>query len=120
MVKEYIILEKAEASGSFRNIPSVSHKQGWEFRDLQNFHCILARKKKKVIKRRIATITKTKVQIYKEVLKDVSANFGSGEKIIRERTKEICFREKLSVEGVIDFPYAGLSFWCYSLLLVFL
>ena len=115
MVKKYIILEKAEASGNFRNIPSVSHKQGWEFRDLQN-SC--AQEKKKEIKRRIATITKTKVQIYEEVLRDVSANFGGGEKIIRERIKEICFREKLPVEGVIYFPYAGLSFWCYSLLLL--
>ena len=36
---------------------------------------------------------KLRVKVYKEVLKDVSAQFDGAEKLIQEKMEEICTRE---------------------------
>ena len=49
-----MILQKTEDSGNFRTNRSVLRRQGWAFRDLQNFRVIIASKKK--VGRHIAKI----------------------------------------------------------------
>ena len=44
---------------------------------------------------------KQKVQILLDVLSEVSANFLGAEDLIKERLKEISFREEIPVEEVI-------------------
>ena len=54
---------------------------------------------------------KNQRQIIQRVLRDVSANFDSVKMFIKVIIKEICPREKLSVEQVIYFfIFEGLSF----------
>ena len=130
MVINYIILEKTEDSRNFRTNRSVLHKQGWAFRDLQNFCVILASKKE--VARYIAKTTevlcilvrytdmnKTKVEIYKGTLRDVLANFDGAEKFIKERIEETLDRKKISVEDVTCsfFVYVDLCYYCYSMML---
>lgn len=78
----------------------------WGFRFLQNFCVILARKKK--VRKRIAKskeilcifndfINKTKIEICKEVLRDVSQNFDGVEEFIKQRIEKVCDRKKTSV-----------------------
>ena len=78
----------------------------WGFRFLQNFCVILARKKK--VRKRIAKskeilcifndfINKTKIEICKEVLRDVSQNFDGLEEFIKQRIEKVCDRKKTSV-----------------------
>ena len=111
MVINYIILEKTEDSRNFRTNRSVLHKQECAFRDLQNFCVILASKKEVAryiakttevlcILVRYADMNKTKVEIYKETLRDVLANFDGAEKFIKERIEETLDRKKISVEDV--------------------
>ena len=66
---------------------------------------------------------KQKVQILLDVLSEVSANFLGAEDLIKERLKEISFREEIPVEEVIYMfffvsPYVDetLCFWCYGML----
>ena len=46
----------------------------------------------------IATINKTKLKIYKDVLRDVCDNFDGAKQFINERIKEIC-----SLFSIFDF-----------------
>ena len=48
-------------------------------------------------------MNKTKVEIYQEVLRDVSQNLEGTEEFIKQEIKEICDRKKISVEEVIYF-----------------
>ena len=54
-------------------------------------------------KRRLAKMNQIKVKIYKEILREISANFDGAEQFINERIDKICNREKLSLEEVIYF-----------------
>ena len=45
-------------------------------------------------------MNKIKVEIYKDVLRDISANFDGGKEVIKQRTEEKCDR-KMSVEKVV-------------------
>lgn len=55
-------------------------------------------------------MNKTKLKIYKEVLRDICANFDEVEKFILDGIEEICFCEKLSVKEVNYFVYEALCF----------
>ena len=46
---------------------------------------------------------KTKVEIYQEVLRDVSKNFEDTEEFIKQRIQEICNRKNISVEKLFIF-----------------
>ena len=59
----------------------------------------------------------TKKEIYKKVLRDVSAKFIGTEKFINERIKEICLRGKLSAEDVIFLCVKAFVSSVYALLL---
>ena len=48
-------------------------------------------------------MNKTKVEEYREVLRNVSENFEGGEKFIKQRIEEISERKKISVE--VAFPF---------------
>ena len=50
-------------------------------------------------------MNKTKIEIYQEVLREVSQNFEGVEEFIKQRIQEICDRKKISVEEVIYFVY---------------
>lgn len=52
-------------------------------------------------------MSRKKVNVCKVVLKDVGVALNRAEKFIAERTDEICFHEKLSLEVVIYFVYLG-------------
>ena len=43
-------------------------------------------------------MNKTKVEVYKEVLRDVSQNFERPENFTKQQVKVICERKKISVE----------------------
>ena len=51
------------------------------------------------------SMKKTKVEIYQEVLRDVSQNFQGTKKFIKQRIQEICNRKKISVKKAIYFSY---------------
>ena len=48
-------------------------------------------------------MNKTKVEIYREVLRDVSQNFQGAENFMKQRIKEIYEQKKISVEEVFHF-----------------
>ena len=48
-------------------------------------------------------MNKTKVEEYREVLRNVSENFEGGEKFIKQRIEEISERKKISVEVAFSF-----------------
>ena len=48
-------------------------------------------------------MNKTKVEVYREVLRDVSRNFEGTENFIKRRIQEICEKKKVSVEEVFYF-----------------
>ena len=48
-------------------------------------------------------MNKTKVEVHRQVLRDLSENFEVAENFIKQRIKEICERNKLSVEEVLYF-----------------
>ena len=48
-------------------------------------------------------MNKTKVEVYREVLRDVSQNFEGTENFIEQRIQEICEKKKISVEEVFYF-----------------
>ena len=48
-------------------------------------------------------MNKTKVEFYREVLRDVSQNFEGAENFFRHRIEEICERKILSAEEVFHF-----------------
>ena len=50
-------------------------------------------------------MSRKKVNVCKVVLKDAGVALNRAEKFIAERTDEICFHEKLSLEVVIYFVY---------------
>ena len=50
-------------------------------------------------------MNKTKVEEYREVLRDVSENFEGGEKFIKQRIEEISERKKISVEVAFRLIY---------------
>ena len=43
-------------------------------------------------------MTKTKVEVHREVLRDVSQNFEGTENFINQRIEEICEQKKIAVE----------------------
>ena len=43
-------------------------------------------------------MTKTKVEVHREVLRDVSQNFEGTENFINQRIEEICEQKKIPVE----------------------
>ena len=48
-------------------------------------------------------MNKTKVEDYREILRDVSQNFKGAENFIKQRIAEICERKKISVEEIFYF-----------------
>ena len=46
-------------------------------------------------------MSKTKVEFYREVLREVSQNFEEAENLIKQQIEEICEWKKISVEEVI-------------------
>ena len=48
-------------------------------------------------------MNKTNVEIYREVLRDVSQNFEGAENFMKQRIKEICEQKKISVEELFHF-----------------
>ena len=73
--------------------------------DIWCSHLVHKRKTKSNIK-----MDKQKVQILLDVLSEVSANFLGAEDLIKERLKEISFREEIPVEEVIY-----MFFFCFTL-----
>ena len=51
-------------------------------------------------------LNKTKVEIYREVFRDVSENFEGAENFIKQRIEEICERKKISIEEVFYFYFS--------------
>ena len=62
-------------------------------------------------------MNKTRVEKYREALRDVSQNFEA-ENFIKQRTEEICERKKIPLEEVFYF-YIFLCFQCYSMMLIY-
>ena len=50
-----------------------------------------------------AEMNKTEVEIYRDILGDVSANFDSAEAFTKQKIEEICDQNNISVEEVIYF-----------------
>ena len=48
-------------------------------------------------------MNKTKVEVYRKVLRDVSQNFEGAENLIKQRIKELWEQKKISVEEVFYF-----------------
>ena len=48
-------------------------------------------------------VNKTKLDVYREVLRDVSQNFEGAENVIKQRIEKICERKNKSVEEVFYF-----------------
>ena len=48
-------------------------------------------------------MNKTKLDVYREVLRDVSQNFEGAENVIKQRIEKICERKNKSVEEVFYF-----------------
>ena len=48
-------------------------------------------------------MNKTEVEIYRDVLGDVSTNFDSAEAFTKQKIEEICDQNKISVEEAIYF-----------------
>ena len=48
-------------------------------------------------------MNKTKIEVYREVLKDVSQNFEGPENFIKQQIEEICERKKTFAEEVFCF-----------------
>ena len=48
-------------------------------------------------------MNKTKVEVYREILRDVSQNSEEAENFFKEQIGEICERKKISVEEVFYF-----------------
>ena len=48
-------------------------------------------------------MNKTKVEVYREILRDVYQNFEEAEKFIKQQTEKICERKKIYVEEVFYF-----------------
>ena len=46
-------------------------------------------------------MSETKVEFYREVLREVSQNFEEAENLIKQQIEEICEWKKISVEEVI-------------------
>ena len=46
---------------------------------------------------------KTKVEVYREVLRDVSQNFEEAENFIKHQIENICEQKKISVEELFYF-----------------
>ena len=55
-------------------------------------------------------MNKIKIEIYKDVLRDVSANFDGAKDFIKTKLEEIYDRNKIFVEKVILFCLKGLCF----------
>ena len=55
-------------------------------------------------------MNKTKLNIYRGVLRDIYVKFDEVEKFILDGTEEISYCEKLSVKEVNYFVYEGLYF----------
>ena len=52
-----------------------------------------------------STMNQKKINLYKEILKDVYVACNGVKNFINERIEEICFHEKLFAEEVIYFVY---------------
>ena len=48
-------------------------------------------------------MNKTKLDVYRELLRDVSQNFEGAENVIKQRIEKICERKNKSVEEVFYF-----------------
>ena len=68
-------------------------------------------------------MNKTKVEVYREVLRDISQIFEGAENFIKQPIEEICEKKKISVEKVfyfhifliydVDLPFSSKIVVCY-------
>ena len=58
-------------------------------------------------------MNKTKVEVYREVLRDISQIFEGAENFIKQPIEEICEKKKISVEKVFYFLYFSFMMLTY-------
>ena len=82
------------------------------FKEYKRFRyfCEVFLHKKTREKKHLFMMNKTKLKVYKKVVHEVCEKFDGAEEFIKEKTEEICFQEKLSVEEATYFVYEILRF----------